>query len=93
MVAIARRLVGSTHAVVAASTPECASVFSGMPPDGRAATQYAMFQHARVPLIFLTAQDGPLDVIRGIQAGARHYVTKPFEIPDLLDKVRRATGG
>lgn len=42
-----------------------------------------------IPIIFLTARDGPLDTIKGIQAGARHYVTKPFKIDDLLGKVRK----
>ncbi len=42
-----------------------------------------------VPIIFLTARDGPLDTIKGIQAGARHYMTKPFKIDDLLSKVKK----
>ena len=41
------------------------------------------------PIIFLTARDGPLDTIKGIQAGARHYMTKPFKIDDLLSKVKK----
>jgi len=40
------------------------------------------------PVIFLTAKSTPHDVIAGIQAGARHYLTKPFRVVDLLDKVR-----
>ena len=45
-----------------------------------------------VPIIFLTARDGPLDTIKGIQAGARHYMTKPFKIDDLLSKVKKILG-
>lgn len=45
-----------------------------------------------VPVIFLTAKDGPLDVIKGIQTGARHYITKPFKITDVVSKVRKALG-
>jgi DNA-binding response OmpR family regulator len=44
----------------------------------------------RMPIVFLTAKDSPLDVIQGIQHGARHYITKPFKIDDLLQKVRKA---
>jgi DNA-binding response OmpR family regulator len=44
----------------------------------------------QVPIIFLTARTGALDVIEGINAGARHYVTKPFNMRDLLDKVAKA---
>lgn len=45
-----------------------------------------------VPIIFLTARDGPLDTIKGIQAGARHYMTKPFKIDDLTSKVKKILG-
>lgn len=44
----------------------------------------------RVPIIFLTAKDRSIDVIQGIQHGARHYITKPFKIDDLLQKIRKA---
>src|SRR5689334_22991426 len=46
-----------------------------------------------VPIIFLTAKDRPMDVIAGIQKGARYYLTKPFKIEELRDKVRRAAQG
>ena len=46
-----------------------------------------------VPIIFLTAKAGPKDVIAGIQAGAKHYMTKPFLIADLLAKVAKVLGG
>jgi DNA-binding response OmpR family regulator len=47
-------------------------------------------QLARVPIIFLTAKTQPQDLIRGIQAGARHYVAKPFKLEDLLLKIRKS---
>lgn len=43
-------------------------------------------------VIFLTARDTPLDTIKGIQAGARHYLTKPFKIDDLAAKVKKTLG-
>jgi CheY-like chemotaxis protein len=43
-----------------------------------------------VPVIFLTAKTSPLDVIEGINSGARNYVTKPFQMKDLLEKVAKA---
>lgn len=42
-----------------------------------------------IPIIFLTAKDRPADMIQGIQAGAKHYMTKPFKIDELLGKVRK----
>lgn len=49
----------------------------------------AVPQLKTVPIIFLTARDGPLDTIKGIQVGARHYMTKPFKIDELLAKVKK----
>ena len=46
----------------------------------------------RVPILFLTAKDGAMDVIAGINAGARHYITKPFKIADVVAKVALMTG-
>lgn len=46
-----------------------------------------------VPIIFLTAKTGATDVIKGIQSGARHYITKPFKLDDVLAKVKKALGG
>ena len=47
----------------------------------------------QVPIIFLTAKSGATDVIKGIQSGARHYITKPFKIEDVLAKVKKVLGG
>ena len=41
-----------------------------------------------VPIIFLTAQDGELDVVDGLDAGADDYVTKPFSVAELLARIR-----
>ncbi len=47
----------------------------------------------KIPVIFLTAKTDPRSMIDGINVGARFYVTKPFQIDDLLSKVRRALSG
>lgn len=47
-------------------------------------------QIGNIPLVMLTAKSGPMDMITGINAGARHYVTKPFKAADLIDKVKKA---
>ena len=40
-----------------------------------------------VPIVFLTARSSAKDVVLGINAGARHYISKPFSVRDVLDKV------
>lgn len=45
---------------------------------------------SRVPILFLTARTTPQDVIKGIQAGARQYITKPFKLKDLEERVKKA---
>jgi len=41
-----------------------------------------------VPVIMLTARDGVSDIVRGLEAGANDYVTKPFEVMELMARVR-----
>ena len=43
-----------------------------------------------IPVIFLTAKSDPKSMIEGINVGARFYVTKPFQIDDLVGKVQKA---
>lgn len=45
-----------------------------------------------VPIIFLTGLDSAKDVVNGINAGVRHYLTKPFKIQELIVKVSKAIG-
>jgi DNA-binding response OmpR family regulator len=45
-----------------------------------------------IAVVFLTAKSGPMDVVKGIQAGARFYLAKPFKIDELLAKVKKALG-
>jgi CheY-like chemotaxis protein len=46
-------------------------------------------EFSSLPIIFLTAKSSFADVVQGIQAGARHYVQKPFSVKDLLEKVEK----
>ena len=45
---------------------------------------------AEIPIVVVTAKGLPRDVIDGINAGARFYLTKPFTPAELVDKARRA---
>ena len=41
-----------------------------------------------VPIIMLTAKDGEIDKILGLELGADDYITKPFSIRELLARVK-----
>jgi two-component system cell cycle response regulator len=43
---------------------------------------------ADVPVIFLTGAGDLASKVRGFELGAADYVTKPFEVPELLARVR-----
>jgi DNA-binding response OmpR family regulator len=42
---------------------------------------------SRIPVLFLTARSRAGDVVEGINAGARYYMTKPFKLTELVTKV------
>ena len=41
----------------------------------------------QTPVIFLTAKDSEEDIVRGLNAGADDYLTKPFSFNELLARV------
>jgi CheY-like chemotaxis protein len=55
-----------------------------------AATVKADRRFRGIPIVFLSSKSSSSDVIRGINAGARSYLSKPFTIAQLRETVARA---
>jgi two-component system OmpR family response regulator len=53
-------------------------------------------RHQKTPVLILTARDAIRDRVRGLDAGADDYLIKPFELAELLARlralIRRAAG-
>ncbi|MDA8399967.1 MAG: response regulator transcription factor [Actinomycetota bacterium] len=63
----------------------------GLPgTDGLSVLKTWRAQRLGVPVIVLTAHDETSDKIRGLDAGAHDYMTKPFAFDELLARVRAA---
>jgi two-component system response regulator MprA len=64
--------------------------------NGIEVTKRLRAEDIRTPVLLLTARDASLDVVRGFDAGADDYLTKPFSFDVLLARLRartRSTGG
>ena len=45
-------------------------------------------KESQVPIVMLSARSDTLDVVLGLELGADDYVTKPFELPELVARLR-----
>lgn len=61
-----------------------------MLPDGSGFDLCQRLRNAGVhtPILFLTACDDEIQIVRGLDSGADDYVTKPFKLLELLSRVR-----
>ncbi len=47
----------------------------------------AVRRRSRVPIIFLTARDEEVSVVRGLEQGADDYIAKPFRVRELVSRI------
>ncbi|MER6083876.1 response regulator transcription factor [Streptomyces sp. NPDC001833] len=95
-----RALEHDGHTVAVASTadsllrqvepvPQLVVLDLGLPDaDGRDVCLALRARGVDAPVLMLTALDGMHHKVGGFEAGADDYMTKPFDIPELLVRVR-----
>ena len=97
---LVRALQSSGHRVVVAHNgSEALAVFPGSAADvvvldiglpdsdGRDVCLALRAGGLAAPVLFLTARDGVHDKVAGFESGADDYLTKPFELPELLVRI------
>jgi DNA-binding response OmpR family regulator len=56
--------------------------------DGIRFCQQLRDRHATIPILMLTARDTIADKITGLDAGADDYMVKPFDLDELMARIR-----
>lgn len=57
--------------------------------DGLMVCEHIRLHDADVPVLFLSAKNTPADRINGLRKGADDYLTKPFDLEELLLRVNK----
>ena len=70
-----------------------AVIMDGMLPgmDGIEVVRRLRRENNSIPVLMLTARTSTSDKVEGLDAGADDYMTKPFESPELLARLRALT--
>ncbi len=68
----------------------CVLLDMNMPGMGGLETCRAVRRHSEIGIIMLTVRDTESDKVEALDAGADDYITKPFNPPELLARIRAA---
>ncbi len=75
-------------AMVARATPDLVVLDIGLPEMDGFEVCRRLRRTSSVPVLFLSAQDGEIDRVVGLELGADDYVTKPFSPRELVARIR-----
>ena len=68
---------------------DAAIIDIGLPQmNGMELTQRMRQRGQTMPVLMLTARDALQDRVQGLDAGADDYMVKPFDLPELLARLR-----
>jgi DNA-binding response OmpR family regulator len=75
--------------VIATDVPDMVILDIGLPDiDGLAVLKKLRRTHPDLPVLLLTARDSVDDKVAGLDSGADDYLAKPFEMSELLARLR-----
>jgi DNA-binding response OmpR family regulator len=75
--------------VISTDTPDLVILDIGLPDlDGLAVLKKVRKTHGDLPVLLLTARDSVDDKVLGLDSGADDYLAKPFEMTELLARLR-----
>ncbi|MFO1222638.1 MAG: response regulator [Burkholderiaceae bacterium] len=79
----------SARAIVAAQAPQVAVIDVNMPgEDGLSLARWLRVEHPGIGILMLSAASETIDRIVGLEVGADDYVAKPFDLRELLARVK-----
>jgi DNA-binding response OmpR family regulator len=80
---------GQAQALLETSRFDAVVLDLGLPVvDGISVLQWIRKRLAALPVLILTARDGVDDRVQGLNAGADDYLTKPFDMAELLARLQ-----
>ena len=66
------------------------AILDGSLPDGNGFDLYRdNIKEKNISSIFLTAKDEEDNIVKGLELGAEDYITKPFSIKELMERINR----
>ena len=79
----------AARTIVATEAPEVAVIDVHMPgEDGLSLARWLRVEHPRLGIVMLSTASETIDRIVGLEVGADDYVAKPFELRELLARVK-----
>ncbi|WFB08995.1 response regulator transcription factor [Streptomyces sp. LX-29] len=83
---------GGVHAAVELARearPDAVLLDIALPDgDGRQVCRVLRAERADLAVVFLTARDAPAEVVHGLALGGDDYITKPFNVDEVVARVR-----
>ncbi len=79
---------GALMALMASDTPQLVLLDLGLPGEDGFAIARQLREHWRCGLVIVTGRGDSIDKVVGLEVGADDYVTKPFELRELLARVK-----